>query len=191
MTASPVTVSPDATLKAALRLLDDNGVTSLPVVDDDGVIVGMVSEADLIRELVPADPRMKRLLPPVRDPFGLPEVVAEVMSPHAVTIRPEDDVATAVGLMTSTTIKSLPVVDRDQHVVGMISRRDVVRTLARSDESLQREVDAFLTSCGLAGWLVEVSSGIVDLTGPADVSERAIAPLLARTVPGVLEVRVS
>lgn len=191
MTTVPVTVRPDATLKAALKLLDDHGITSLPVVSADGFIAGVVSEADLIRDMVVADPRTMHVLSPVEDPFGRPQLVAEVMSPHAVCVRPDTDLTEAIELMTSTSIKGLPVVDHDRRVVGMISRRDVVSVLARSDDALEGEVDAFLTSCGLDGWLVEVRNGIVTLTGPPDATRRTIAPLLAQTIPGVLEVRVS
>lgn len=188
MTKDPVTIRADATVKSALELLDANGITSLPVTTAGGVIKGVVSEADLIRDLVGPDPRAHEI-PVDDDPYARSRVVADVMTPHAVTVRPETDLTTAIELLTSTGIKSLPVVDAHHRVVGMVSRRDVVRVLARSDERLEQEVDALLCSTGLRDWLVEVHDGVVELTGSEDEKERTIATILARTVQGVVEVR--
>lgn len=189
MTTHAVTVRPDTGVKSALILLDEHDITSLPVVTADGVIVGVVSEADLIRDRVQADPRMHEI--PVDDgAASRPRIVAEVMSPHAITVRPETDLTTAIDLTTSTGIKSLPVVDHDDRVVGVLSRRDVVRMMAKSDQRLEEEVDAFLLSTGLTDWLVDVHDGVVELTGGSDRRERTIAAILARAVAGVTEVRV-
>lgn len=190
MTAEPVTVEPGTAVKTALALLDEHNVTSMPVVTPDGRIAGVVSEADLIHDLVGPDPRLHEI--PVKPSTDLrPRCVADVMSPHAVTVRPDTDLAVAVELATSTGIKSLPVVDDDNRVVGIISRRDVVRMLARSDDLLEREVDALLLSTGIRDWLVEVHDGVVELSGPRDDRSRSVATLLAGSVPGVVEVRVS
>ena len=61
MTTSPVTVTPEASTKDALRLLDRHSITSMPVVDPDGVVIGVVSEADLVRDALPPDPRAHML----------------------------------------------------------------------------------------------------------------------------------
>ena len=89
--------------------------------------------------------------------------VADVMSTYALTISSEADLADAVDLMTSTVVKSLPVVDGDK-VVGVISRKDVVHVLARKDERVQAEVDDLVRSDG-ADWVVEVDDGVVRVTG--------------------------
>ena len=188
MTSDPVTVRTHTTIKAALVLLDEHGITSLPVVGASGAIVGVVSEADLIRDAVGPDPRT-RDLPFDDDSYARCTTVGEVMSPHAVTVRPDTDIVTAVELATSTGIKSLPVVDARDRVVGIISRRDVVRMLAHSDERIEAEVDALLASAGSGDWLVEAHDGVAELTGPDDPSARRVASVLARSVPGVLEVR--
>ena len=72
------------------------------------------------------------------------------MTPHVVAVGPDDDVVHAVETMTSTTVKSLPVVDRSGRVLGMLSRSDLVRVLAASDADLRRDVDCALTCLGLA-----------------------------------------
>jgi CBS domain-containing protein len=108
-----------------------------------------------------------------------------------VTIRAHDDLSRAIELMTTTSVKSLPVVDERDRVVGMVSRSDVVRLLARADSVIEGEVDELMRSLGHGDWLVEVTDGVVEVTGPADRSERSLAQLAANTVPGVVEVRVS
>ena len=116
MTKDPVTVRPGTSIKEALRVLADNHVTALPVATSEGSPAGVVSEADLIRELIPRDPRAHEI-PPVDDRRRA-TVVEDVMSAHAVTVHPETDLAEAVELLTSTTVKSVPVVDRQGHAEG-------------------------------------------------------------------------
>ncbi|MCD4524978.1 HPP family protein [Nocardioides sp. cx-173] len=189
MTPEPVTVRIDSTVKGALILLADHGVTSLPVVDAAGRIRGVVSEADLIREAVARDPRLRET-PLPRDRTDAPDSVADVYTPHAVSVRGRDDLADAVELMTSTSVKSLPVVDADDRVVGIVSRSDVVRLLARADSAIGAEVADLLRSLGHDSWLVEVQDGVVELSGPRGHSEAAIARVTAGSVGGVIEVRV-
>ena len=99
MTTCAVTVPPSLALKAALRLLAEHDITSMPVVSPQGKIVGVVSEADLIRDLVSADPRLHEI-PLDTEPLRS-AVVADVMTPHAVTVTPNTDLRTAVDLMTN------------------------------------------------------------------------------------------
>jgi CBS domain-containing protein len=188
MTPDPVTVAEDTPVKTALTLLSRHGITSMPVLGRHGRLSGVVSEADLIRDLVRADPRShERTLD--EDWRDRPLVVGEVMTTHAVTVHPDTELAHAVELITSTTVKSVPVVDHDGRVKGMLSRSDVVRVLARADEELSRDVGSMLSSVGLGDWLAEVTNGDVTLTGPDDPRERALAHLVAGTVPGIVQVR--
>jgi CBS domain-containing protein len=193
MTPDPVTVAEDTPVKAALVLLSRHRVTSMPVLGPHGRLHGVVSEADLIRDLVRADPRSHALtLVPVpgtgEEWPDQPQVVGEVMSPHAITVHPDTELAHAVDLITSTTVKSVPVVDDGGRVVGMLSRSDVVQVLARSDANLAREVDDLLFSVGLGDWVADVTDGRVALSGPEGSDERAMACLVAGTVPGVVAV---
>lgn len=187
MTSDPVTVTQDTPVKVALGLLSRHGITSMPVLGRQGRLRGVVSEADLIREMVPADPRAHEV-PIEGQRQDRPHVVADVMTTHAVTVSPETDLAHAVELITTTTVKSVPVVDHDERVVGMLSRSDVVRVLARADDDLAREVDTMLASLGLSDWVADVTDGTVALTGPEGSPDRALAHLVAGTVPGVVEV---
>ncbi len=189
MTPDPVTVRAGTTVKAALRLLDDNDISSMPVVDGRGHIQGVVSEADLIRDLVGPDQRLREI--PVEAPPS-PEhaYVDEVMTAHAVTVRPDTDLADAVELVTSIGIKCLPVVDDDTRVIGVISRRDVVRMLARSDDLLEQDVDSMLVAAGYSHWLIDVCDGVAAVSGPESARERSLARVLVRAVPGIIAVNL-
>ena len=190
MTPQPVTVRTGSSVKDALVLMARHRITSLPVVNHAGKICGVVSEADLIRDRVGPDQRLHEI--PL-DPDGISpsHLIDEVMTPHAVTVEAHTDLSVAVELMTSTSVKSLPVVDHASRVVGVISRSDVVHLLARADSTLERELNTMLSSLGHPDWLVEVHDGIAEVTGPERPDERSLAHLAASTVPGVVEVRVS
>jgi len=189
MSGHPVTVTGDTHVKAALSLLAQHSVTAMPVLTRSGRLCGVVSEADLIRDRVPHDPRAHEI--PLEDEWhDRPSTVREVMTPHAITVRPDTELAVAVDLLTSTTVKSVPVVDHQDHVVGILSRSDVVRVLATSDTELAGAVGALLVSVGLAEWLAEVDDGLVSLSGPEGSTQEALAHLVATTVPGVVDVRV-
>jgi len=189
MTHNPTTVTEDTTVKAAITLLARHRFTALPVVDDAGRPCGVVSEADLIRELVPRDARAHLI--PDDSWRDRPGVVGEVMTPHAVTVRPDTDLAAAVDLVVSTSIKSVPVVGDDGRLAGMFSRSDVVHLLARADDDVAHEVDEMLVSVGLGAWAAVVLDGTVTLTGPAGPAhthDAAVARLVAGTVRGVVDV---
>lgn len=189
MTTDPVTVRAGTSVKDALRLIDENDISSMPVVDNSRRVVGVVSEADLIRDLVSPDPRLHEI--PVANPAPPSHrYVDELMTRHAVTVRAETDLAVAVDLVTSLGIKCLPVVDEDDILVGVVARRDVVRMLARADEALGQDVDSLLVAAGVRDWLVDVHDGVVEISGPATAQDRTLATVLARTVPGVVAVTI-
>jgi CBS domain-containing protein len=186
MTTSVVSVTAGTTVREALRLLDLHSITCLPVVDADGRLEGVVSEADLLRESLPEDARTRMM--PVDVPRSAPaSTVGDVMTTHPVTLSPGDDLAIAVDLLTSTAVKSAPVVERGA-VAGVISRRDVVHLLARDDERIQEEVSS-LFQADDTDWLAEVEDGVVTVTGPATDAERRVADVLATSVSGVVAVR--
>jgi CBS domain-containing protein len=187
MSSPPFTVSPGTSVRAALRLLDEHNITALPVVDEHDHVVGVVSEVDLVRKVVPVDQRLHII--PVHPAGHAPATtVSQVMTRKAVTVSSRSDLADAVGLMTSTAVKSLPVVDEGQ-LVGVVSRRDVVHVLARKDESIRREVEDLVRDEG-ADWSVDVSDGLVRVSGPSSEQDRRVAEVLAGSVPGVVAVRI-
>jgi len=189
MSHDPVTVTEDTPIKAAITRLARHRITAMPVLTRSGRLCGVVSEADLIRDLVDADPRAHEIPLDERPWHDRPQAVGEVMSPHTITVQPNTELATAVDLITSTSVKSVPVVNPTGGVVGMLSRADVVQMLARADADIEREVDAMLASVGLEDCVAEVTDGTVALSWPEDAGQKALARLVASTVPGVIEVR--
>ena len=190
MTRHPVSVTGDCSLKQAAVLLTEQKVSALPVLDAHGRVCGIVSEADLIRDVVTHDPRAHQWTH-ASAPRSQAVLVSEVMTSPAVTVEPGTDLAEVVGLMTTQHFKTVPVVDRAHRVVGMVSRSDVIRVRARADASLEQEVVAMLLQLEHPDWLPEVHDGVVEIAGPATPLERAIAEVTAGSVAGVVEVRVA
>lgn len=191
MSNEAITVPLGTTVKSALALLASARITSLPVVSASGKLRGIVSEADLIRDGVSADARLHEI-PPANVLVDHPHYVDDVMTTHVLTVGPDSDLAEAIELMTSTGVKSVPVVTSNGRVLGVVSRSDVVHLLARADHDLERDVDAALASVGLRDWMVEVNDGTVELVAPARaVDDRGLARVIASTVPGVVQVHIS
>jgi len=192
--SSPVhTVVQTASVESAAQLMAAKAVTALPVVDATGNLVGMVSESDLLWHRVPTDPsaHMRRL--PDTDPADRPGLVLEVMSQYALTTRPETDVADIAEAMLESDVRSIPVID-DGALVGIVSRRDILRAMVRSDDVLASEVQHRLDEYadGQHGWTATVDGGVATVTGEfANDTELAVVTVLARTVPGVAGVRTS
>jgi hypothetical protein len=112
------------------------------------------------------------------------------MTSPAITVHESTDVADVAELMTTRSLKSLPVVDDDQKIVGMVSRSDLMRVRARSDDLLAQDVEALLASIGHRDWKVGVHDGVVDIDGPSTTLDRSIAEVAAQTVTGVVAVEV-
>ncbi len=189
MTREPLTVTPETRVKQAVTLLAERKISALPVVDGPGHVIGIVSEADLIRDAFAPDSRAHEL--PHDDTGRTPALlVSEVMTSPAVTVHERTDLAEVVEVMTSRRLKSLPVVDAQGRVVGMLSRSDVLRVRARPDDVLAHEVSDLLASLEHADWVVEVCDGAVTIEGPDNELDRSIATVAANTVAGVVEVSV-
>lgn len=127
MTSPVVTVGPEDDLTTVARLLDAHRVTALPVVNDRGHVVGMVTETDVVRDAVPRDPWMRELHPSGAGPDAVR--VRDVMSVHPVAVLPDVELPVAADLLVNSTLTSLPVVE-DGVVVGIVSRHDIVAVLA-------------------------------------------------------------
>lgn len=124
MSSPVITLRPDTPTHAAAALLVSHGFTAAPVVDDERRVVGIATEADLVRG---------RIRPEGWPAESAPEgTVAAAMTPTPITMRPEDDLADIATLMLDERIRSVPIVD-DGVLVGMVSRRDVLRCVARRE----------------------------------------------------------
>jgi len=188
MSSPVVTVPPDMRLKEVADLLVQREISAVPVVED-GALVGIVSEADLVPLELTPDPRA-HLAPVPEPPAHLPRVVAEVMTREVVALPERADAAEAGRLMLERGIKSIPVV-RERRVVGIVARRDLLKVLACGDEDIAGDLRALLEEelGPPSPYRVAVRDGVVELTGPPDPTARRLATLLVRGVPGVVDIR--
>jgi CBS-domain-containing membrane protein len=185
MTRQIVTISPEATIKEAIRQLNKHGITSMPVVDDENRLVGVVSEADLLREEIVDDGPAR----PDSWPEPTPPTVGDVMTTHVLSVSERVEAVDIARVMLETGVKSVPVI-RDSTVIGVVSRSDIINALATNDERIRDEAQKLLAEAGLPGWSVAVDDGEVVLTGPDGSHDGRIAEILTQTVTGVTAVRV-
>jgi CBS domain-containing protein len=127
MTSPVLTVHVEDGLADAARLMRQHRVRSLPVVDEAGHVLGMVTETDVVRDAIPRDPWARDLRPSAGGPH--PAAVGDVMSFHPVALQPDVDLTVAADLLVSGDLVSLPVVE-DGVVVGILTRRDLLALLA-------------------------------------------------------------
>ncbi|MGW1620762.1 CBS domain-containing protein [Streptomyces sp. NPDC002172] len=174
MTRNPVAVGRAAPFKDVVTLMDRWKVSTLPVLEGGGRVIGVVSEADLARAR------------------GV--TAGELMNAPAVTVRADATVAEAARVMARRGVKRLPVVDGAGVLRGIVSRADLLKVFLRADEELteevRREVVDRLFPLSADHIRVEVTEGVVTLTGWIDSPEPApVAERLTRAVEGVVDVR--
>jgi len=190
MTTPVVTVRPDTPAKEAARLLASRGFTALPVVDAD-TLLGVVTEADLIDGRILPDPRS--LIgddpPPPSEPRA--HLVADAMTSDPVVVASTTDAVEVARVMLDRHLRTLPVVD-DGRLAGIVTRRDLLRTIARHDRDIAQDVRHRLAIACRGSWNVDVTDGVVTLsTDRADASERHVAQVVAAALPGVLGVHLA
>ena len=187
MTSPAVTVRDDASPQVAMSLLARRRLTLLPVVNAQGRLVGVVSEADLLSLPEPPDPRAHlRRVPPVTAKPA-PRAVAELMTSTPQTTSEHADVAEVAALFRRTAWKSLPVM-RDGEVVGVVSRSDIIQAMSRDDDDIEDDVNQLLKDLG-PGWEARVSNGVATISGPGPERDGDAAASLAATVMGVQAIR--
>lgn len=185
MTAPVITVRPETTVKEAAVLLADHGFTALPVLDEGNRLVGIVTEADVVRDRVPRDPRtlihVDRL-----DAVPVTTTVREVMTAPVTTMEPGTDVALLGKALLDSGFRSVPIVEGSV-VVGIVTRRDIVRAIARDDVTIAADVRHRLEIYGGdRRWHVDVHDGVVSIADEFDdETDRHVATVLAEAVPGV------
>jgi CBS-domain-containing membrane protein len=194
MTKRVIAVSQDADFKRIAHVLREFRVSASPVISDQGVVVGVVSEADLLCK--PAEPDLPVGLTRLRWKLGEESKITaitadQLMTSPAVTIRPDAPVAVAARVMQDRCLKRLPVVDESNHLIGIVSRADVLSVYERADSDIRAEVNETITSeVGLAGIDVTVTAGVVTLAGSVSHEKTALG-LTARIrhIEGVVAVR--
>lgn len=195
-----VSVKRSTTFKQLVDLLWVNDVSALPVVDERGVLEGIVTESDLLAraEFKPAagrsagTDRMAELYAKMASASSL--TAADVMTSPVVTVRPEDTVADTARLMRTRKLRRLPVLDSAGTLVGMVSQVDLLKVFFRSEETIEWDVRDVLKRrmAGSGRVKVRVADGVVHLEGLAPASpetDRLVAAV--DSLPGVVAVEIA
>ncbi|MFE5332810.1 CBS domain-containing protein [Embleya sp. NPDC056575] len=194
MTRDVVTVGPDTEFRDIVAALHARRISALPVVDDERRILGIVSEADLLRAQVEQAedthllPGLRRLTN--RHTKGEGHTAHELMTTPVVSVEPAAGTLRGARLMDRHHIKRLPVVDADGRLIGIVSRCDLLRTFLRPDGEIRAEIEQDVLRTAL--WLepgtivVDVRDAVVFLSGAVD--NRSLIDIvlrLCRAVDGV------
>ncbi|WP_406464719.1 HPP family protein [Streptomyces sp. NBC_01622] len=159
MTSDVVRAHPMTAFREVVRLLERHRISEVPVVDHDDKVLGVISGTDLVRE------QARR----ARAEEGCIATAEHLMSTPAVTVHPEQPVPDAARVMQRRGIERLPVVDEEDRLIGIATRRDLLRVFLRTDGDIRREVidDVLVGALGLAPDTVTVlvRDGLVTLTG--------------------------
>ncbi|MER7463208.1 CBS domain-containing protein [Streptomyces sp. NPDC097981] len=197
MTKRVIAVEPAATFKEVVTALERWKVTALPVIEGEGRVVGVVSEADLLpkEEFHAHRPGLIEQMRHLGETAKAESTRAEdLMTTPAVTVRPDTTLPQAARIMADRHIKRLPVVDGDGTLKGIVSRTDLLKVFLRPDEELaddiRREVVDPLFPVSHSRVKVAVTQGVATLTGQVrDGDLIPVAARLAQAVEGVVDVR--
>ena len=197
MTTRVVAVRQTVPFKVIANLLTQYRVSAFPVLDDDGQVVGVVSETDLLsKEALVAT--LGALPSGLEDRGEFAEAAAvtatDLMTKPPVTITPGEPVTSAARLMYQCKVKRLPVVTENGRLVGIISRADVLSVYRRRDEDIRQEITQNVIGCEFgtepARFAVAVKDGVVTLEGCPETAHQGRDILAASWhVEGIVSVR--
>ena len=197
MSTHPISVTKDLSFKEMAARLRELKVSGSPVLDDNGKVIGVVSEADMLVKqalgggyhglrgmIAAAAHRTER-----RKAGGV--TAGDLMTSPAVTVTAEDTVEHAAALMYTRGLNRLPVVDSAGRLAGIISRADVLAVFDRPDEEIRAEISQVIPRLSGPSWYsVMVKDGIVTVEGtPETVSIGHQVLARIRHVQGVVAVR--
>jgi CBS-domain-containing membrane protein len=198
MTTDVLTVDQETPFKQVAELLAEGRVSALPVLDGDGRVVGIVSEADLLlKEEFPSGTEGGRLFEGrhkrAARAKAAGDTAAELMTSPAVTVGPDATVAEAARLLHRHGVKRLPVVDPAGPLLGIVSRADLLKVFLRPDDEIAADVRQEVLVRSL--WVdpdsveIDVRDGVVTLSGRLERrSQTAVAVSLVHALDGVVDV---
>ncbi|RDS66203.1 CBS domain-containing protein [Streptomyces sp. M7] len=200
MTTDVVRAEYGTPFKEVARLLDRHHISGLPVVDDDEMVLGVLSETDLLARHAAEPGTRKR--------FGLDRLTrvgrrraakaeartaGQLMTEPPITVHADDTIVEAARTMAQHRVERLPVLDEENRLVGIVTRRDLLQVFLRPDEDIRAEVVDEVLARAL--WLppravtVTVVEGVVTVAGHLERrSETEIAVSMARQIDGVVAV---
>ncbi|HEX6470258.1 MAG TPA: CBS domain-containing protein [Streptosporangiaceae bacterium] len=212
MTTAVVSAYEAATFKDIAKMMTERGLSALPVVGDGHRVIGVVSEADLLARAERPDRGLGRLGPLAR-PMRLALLArggrgrrgrrtrtaahaltaGDLMSAPPITVGPDAGIAEAARIMHVQGVKRLPVADERGYLLGIVSRRDLLRVFTRTDDEIRSEIDTEvvygLLRADRETVSVDVTNGIVTLTG--EVGRQSLIPQAVRraaATDGVVDV---
>jgi CBS domain-containing protein len=202
MTSSVLTVRPETPLKDVARLLIDSDISGAPVIDAQGAVLGVVSEADfLVKEQGPQTLRHRRLArllgesETTRRQIGklAARTAGEAMTTPAITVEPSRSIQDAAAVMTDRRVNRLPVVEHGR-LIGIVTRADLVRAYLRTDDELVRTIRHDVLHRIL--WLDPATFDVTVRNGEAtvrgNVERRSTARIVEEAiamVPGIVSLR--
>jgi CBS domain-containing protein len=197
MTHTVAAVGRRAPFKEIVQLMQDWRISALPVIEGEGRVVGVVSEADLLpKEELRDNPDAAYLQ--LRQPVDVAKAeaatAADLMSSPAVTVRANASLAEAARVMARDGAKRLPVVNKTGLLEGIVSRADLLKVFLRDDEDIaeeiRREIVSSLFPPPSSAIQVEVHDALATLTGRIrDAAMVPVAARLVRAVEGVVDVQ--
>ena len=203
MTEEVVRAEYGTPFKEVARLLADHRISGLPVVDDDQKVIGVISETDLmVRQAETPDPyepkRRLRLADLTRSAKkqavkAQARTAGQLMTAPPVTVRADAAIVEAARTMAQRRVERLPVVDEEERLVGIVTRRDLLQVFLRADAEVRTEVieEVLVRTLWLAPQTFDVSviEGVVTLDGHMErKSETEIAVSMAKQIDGVVAV---
>lgn len=197
MTSQLIGVGPQTSLKEAARRMIEAGISGLVVTNDDGALVGVITEADFVKSESGRRAKQRaRLLRWFGESDAMPSselLVEDVMTSDVITLHPDADHAEAARIMRRSGIKRIPIVEDDGTLRGIISRSDILRAFARSDADIITELRDHVM--GEVLWIdprrVEVRcvDGNVELHGHLETkSDAVLLEDLTKRLDGVVSV---
>ncbi|MGV9452505.1 CBS domain-containing protein [Streptomyces sp. NPDC003635] len=203
MTTEVVRATYGTPFKEVARLLGDHRISGLPVVDEGEEVIGVISETDLlIRQAEapdPYEPRKRSWLAGltragrVRAVKARARTAGQLMTAPPVTVHADDTIVEAARTMAQNRVERLPVLDEEDRLVGIVTRRDLLTVFLRPDADIRAEVidEVLVRAMWLAPRAVDVSvtEGVVTLSGQLErKSETEIALSMTRQIDGVVAV---
>ncbi|MGW2891557.1 CBS domain-containing protein [Streptomyces griseoruber] len=203
MTTDVVRAGYGTPFKEVARLLATHRISGLPVVDEDDKVIGVLSETDLMmHQATTPDPyepkhrtRLAELTPGARRQAakGRARTAGRLMTAPPVTVHADDTIVQAARTMAQKHVERLPVLDEEDRLVGIVTRRDLLQVFLRPDTEIRDEVieEVLVRALWLPPHGVEVSvtEGVVTLTGHMErKSETEIAVSMTRRIDGVVDV---
>ena len=190
MTEAVVVAHEGAPFKEIVAALARNKIRTVPVINDARQVVGVVSASDLIHHVVAGSSTRPR----TRDATDMAHAgtAAELMTTPAVTTRPHATIVEAAQRGAQARVRTLPVVDTNGTLVGIVSQGDLLRVFLRDDDAIRDDIQHYATQSMPieSAWLnVDVTEGVVTVSGKLE-RQPQIAQLINRihAVPGVVDI---